>query len=298
MTNYYKYLPTSDEDESWGLHVLNAGCNRICKNEIYPSVQHPSHHYFTWNKGRILEEFQIIYIAKGEGIFESAGNRKSIVREGTILLLFPGEWHRFKPNIKTGWDEYWVGFKGPIMENLVQQKFFHQRKPILHIGIHESVINLMLEIIEKTKNEKTGYQPMVAGIVMHLLGQIHTLVRQSNFKAEDITESIINKARIIFRTHIDQEITIENVAEELNVSYAWFRKAFKAYSGIAPHQYLLQLKIEKAKELLADPSMQIKEVSFSLNFKSTFYFSKLFKEKTGSSPAEFRKKWNIQNDLF
>lgn len=290
MTNYYKYLPSSDEDESWGLHILNTGCNRIVQHEIYPSVQHPSHHYFTWNKGRILDEFQLIYIAKGEGIFESASCRKSIIKEGTILLLLPGEWHRFKPDEKTGWDEYWVGFKGPIMDNLVQQKFFSRSKAILQIGIHEGIINAMLEIIEKTRNEKTGYQPLVAGIVMHLLGQIHSLVRQRKFKAEDITESIISKARVIFRANIDQDICIEKVAEELNVSYSWFRKAFKAYSGIAPHQYLLQLKIEKAKAFLADPSVQIKEISFLLNFKSTFYFSKLFKEKTGSSPAAFRKK--------
>lgn len=289
MINYYKYLPTSDADESWGLYVLNAGCNRIPENEIYPSVQHPAHHYFTWNKGRVLDEFQIIYIAKGEGVFESASCRKTIIKEGTILLLFPGEWHRFKPNEKKGWDEYWVGFKGPIMANLIQQKFFHPRNPVLPLGIVESVTNLMLEIIEKTKNEKTGYQPMVAGIVMHLLGQIHTLVKQNSFKAEDITETIINKARIIFRSGIDQDISIESVATELNVSYAWFRKAFKSYSGIAPHQYLLQLKIEKAKILLADHSKQIKEIAFDLNFKSSFYFSKLFKEKTGLSPEQFRK---------
>ena len=289
MTNYYKYLPTSDEDESWGLHVLNAGCNRISKNEIYPAVQHPAHHYFNWSKGRAFDEYQVIYIAKGEGIFESANCKKSIIKEGTVLLLFPGEWHRSKPNEQTGWDEYWVGFKGPIMENLVRQKFFHQRKAVLSAGIHESIINLMLEIIEKTKYEKTGYQPMVAGIVLHLLGQIHSLTKQNNFKPEDITESIINKARIIFRTNIDRDISIESVAEELNVSYAWFRKSFKAYSGIAPHQYLLQLKIEKAKILLADPSLQIKEIALLLNFKSPFYFSKLFREKTGLSPRAVQK---------
>lgn len=289
MINYYKYLPTSDEDERWGLHVLNAGCNRISKNEIYPAVQHPAHHYFSWSNGRILDEFQVIYIAKGEGIFESASCKKSIIKEGTVMLLFPGEWHRFKPNAKTGWDEYWVGFKGPIMENLVRQHFFYQRKAVLPVGIHESMIHLMLEIIEKTKHEKTGYQPMVAGIVLHLLGQIHSLIKQNNFKPEDITESIINKARIIFRTNIDSDISIESVAEELNVSYAWLRKSFKAYSGIAPHQYLLQLKIEKAKILLADPSLQIKEIALLLNFKSPFYFSKLFREKTGLSPDQFRK---------
>lgn len=290
MTNYYKYLPTSAEDLSWGLHVLNTGCNRISANEVYPAVHHPAHHYFTWDKGRILDEFQLIYITKGEGVFESVSCKKSAITEGSVLLLFPGEWHRFKPTEKTGWDEYWVGFKGPIMDNLVAHHFFSRQKPVVNIGIHENLIHLLLEIIEKTKNEKTGYQPQVAGIVMHLLGEIHSLVKQEYFRTEDNTESIINKARVIFRTQIEQDIDIEKIAAELHVSYAWFRKAFKSYTGIAPHQYLLQLKIEKAKKLLANRSSSIKEIALGLNFESPFYFSKLFREKTGLSPDQFRKK--------
>lgn len=295
MTNYYKYLPTSNEDEKWGLHILNAGCNRIAKGEIYPSIQHPSHHYFTWVQGRTLDEYQVIYISRGEGIFQSSRHRKSVLKDGTILILFPGEWHRFKPNLKTGWDEYWVGFKGPIMDNLIRKGFFQPQKALLQVGIQENLIHLMLEIIEKTKSEKTGYQPLVAGLVMHLLGQIHTIIKQNYYKPEDFTEGIIQKARIILRNQVNSNITIEEVAQQLNVSYAWFRKAFKSYSGIAPHQYFLQLKIEKAKTLLADPSFQIKEVALALHFKSTFYFSKLFKEKTGRSPSEFRKNMEIKN---
>ena len=82
---------------------------------------------------------------------------------------------------------------------------------------------------------------------------------------------------------------MEKIAEELNVSYAWFRKAFKTYTGIAPNQYLLQLKIEKAKMLLLDDTKTIKEIAFGLNFESAFYFSKLFKEKIGISPELYRK---------
>ena len=288
MTNYYKYLPTSSGDESWGLHVLNTGCNRISSGEMYPSTQHPAHHYFNWNKGRILDEYQIIYIAKGEGLFESEGCKQQKVNEGTVLLLFPGEWHRFKPSKQTGWDEYWVGYKGAIMENLVRQRFFCAQKAILHVGVSEGIIDLLEKIIETTKKEKTGYQPLVSGAIVHLLGEIHSIIKQGEFETEDNTESIINKARVIFRTGIDDEMTIENIAEELNVSYAWFRKAFKMYTGIAPHQYLLQLKIEKAKILLGDHSTSIKEIAFNLNFNSAYYFSKLFKEKAGVSPAQFR----------
>jgi AraC-like DNA-binding protein len=289
MINYYKYLPTSSEDEKWGMHVLDAGCNRINPSEIYPSRNHPEHHYFNWYKGRILKEYQIIYVTRGEGFFESDSSQKKAITAGTLILLFPDEWHRFKPNPQTGWDEFWVGFKGTIMEQIVKQEFFHPKNAIWNIGVHEKIINLLIEIIEITKEEKTGYQPLVSGIVLHLLGQVHALAKQRNYKKEDITESIMNRARIIFRTNLDQPVSIKKVAAELNVSYAWFRKAFKAFTGIAPNQYLLQLKIEKAKMLLSENSGPIKEISYALNFESAFYFSKLFKEKTGMSPERFRK---------
>jgi AraC-like DNA-binding protein len=289
MVNYYKYLPTSSEDERWGLHVLNTGCNQIKKHVAYPSPEHPAHHYFNWNKGRIMDEYQIIYITKGEGVFESINCGQQLIKQGTILFLFPGEWHRFKPDSETGWDEFWVGFKGTIIENIEHHHFISKENPILEIGLHDSIIELFINIIDKTKAERTGYQPLVSGIVMHLLGKIHSLTKQQRFHDEDITETIINQARIIFRTNIEQDIPMDKIAEELNVSYAWFRKAFKAYTGISPHQYMLQLKIEKAKMLLLDQSKTIKEIAFGLNFESAFYFSKFFKEKVGISPELYRK---------
>src|SRR4051812_38253085 len=88
MTNYYKYLPTSPEDEKWGLHVLNAGFNSVNPHDAYPAPNHPAHHYFSWENGRVLNEFQIIYISKGNGIFESENYPSTIINEGSILFLF------------------------------------------------------------------------------------------------------------------------------------------------------------------------------------------------------------------
>lgn len=296
MKNYYKYLPTSSEDESWGLHVLNTGYSRINETEIYPSPDHPAYYYFTWNDGRVLNDQHIVYVAKGSGIFESASCKKRIVNEGTILMLFPGEWHRYKPDTKTGWDEYWVGFKGNVIDNIVRQQFFAKENAVIKIGLHEIIIQLFTEIIEKTREEKTGYQPLVSGVVMHLLGVIHSLTKHQNYSIEDITISLISKARFFLRNNVDRPVTMKNVAEELNVSYAWFRKAFKAYTGIAPQQYLIQLRIEKAKTYLSDFSLSIKEIAIRLNFGSISYFSKLFKEKAGVSPDVYRK--NLKIDRF
>lgn len=292
MNNYFKYLPVSDEDISWGLYVLNAGYNRISKLENYPTPGHPSDHYFNWDKGRILEEYQLIYITGGEGIFESKSCKQISIKEGTVILLFPQEWHRFKPHKDTGWDEFWIGFNGDIVSNIVRNKFISPNHCVLTIGIHEHIISLFTEIVEKTRTEQPGYQALVAGMVLHLLGEIYTRTRQEDLKQQDISEALINKSRALLRSYINENVTIESIAEELQVSYSWFRKAFKTYTGIAPHQYLLQLKIERAKILLTDTTKPLKEIAFELGFESSFYFSKLFKLKTKNSPDAYRKQLN------
>lgn len=289
--NYYQYLPLSGDDENWGLSVLNTGCTRIHPYQQYPYTNHPAHHYFNWENGRILNEYQLIYIAQGEGMFESSGMSKSKINEGSVILLFPGEWHRFKPNADTGWDEYWVGFKGDVIDNLIKKRFFHPEEALLHAGFREEIIILLTEIIEHTKVEKTGYQPLISGAVLHLLGYIHSLTRQKIFENESMVEIIVDKARVLLRTKIDEDVTMQKIADELQVSYAWFRKMFKRYTGIAPQQYLIQLKIEKAKMLLGIPSKSVKEVAYELNFESYYYFSKLFKERVGLSPDQYKKKY-------
>ena len=289
MINYYRYLPLSEEDQNWGLSILNAGCTRIKANEDYPYRQHPGHHYFTWSKGRVLDEYQVIYIIGGSGSFESASVAETAVCPGTIILLFPGEWHRFKPDRRTGWDEYWVGFKGEVADNLFRRQFFTPASALLPIGFSSEIVDLLSSIIEQTRAERPGYQPFVSGMLLHLLGGVYSLNRQRCFDPADGVAIKIEQAITLLRSKLDEDISIPEIAEELNVSYAWFRKWFKLYTGLAPQQYLIQLKMEKAKALLADPGNSIKGIAYQLRFEHPLYFSKLFKEKVGLSPELYRK---------
>lgn len=288
MENYQKYLPLSPDEINWGLSVLNAGVHSIQKDEPYPSKNHPLLHYFNWDNGRVLDEYQLIYISKGSGDFESASCKKVRINEGTIILLFPGEWHRFKPNPQTGWDEFWVGCQGKIIQNIEKKKYINRAYPILEIGLNEQIIKLFTAIIEKTKTEKMGYQFYISGIVIHLLGLLQYEAKQLDYKSNDYVESIITKSQVMFRKMVNKNVRMENIAIELNVGYAWFRKAFKNYTGISPKQYLLQLRIEQAKLMLSDNSKPVKEIAFELNFESTSFFSKQFKLKTGKSPVTYR----------
>ncbi len=296
MLNFYRYLPLSDQDEEWGLSVLNAGCTSIKPNQSYPYKEHPAHHYFNWENGRILNEFQLVYITCGEGIFESSSLEKTIIKEGSVIFLFPGEWHRYKPSEDTGWDEYWVGFKGQIAENIFEGSFFSRKKPVQFIGFKEEIVALLIELMEQTKKEIPGYQPLISGAVLYILGKIHAVCKQQKIQREDNVHLIINKAIVLLRTRMDEQIAMQDIAAELQVSYAWFRKMFKLYTGMAPQQYLIQLKIEKAKLLLNNLNKSVKEIAYELNFEYPLNFSKLFKEKVGLSPGQYRKKFIITKE--
>lgn len=289
MNNYYKYLPVSKEDEDWGLCVLNAGCTHIGSASSYPLYDHPECHNFRWQTGRVLNEYQLIYITKGQGYFESDSFKETLVKSGTIIVLFPGERHRYKPSNNTGWDEYWIGFKGKIMDELVEKNFFKREMPCITLGFNEQVFNLFDSIIEKTKTEDSGYQAVISGAILHLLGCIHAVNKGNSIQSED-KRVIIDKARLLFRSNVTNSFTPEQAAQELMIGYSYFRKLFRTYTGISPGQFYIQLKMEKAKVLLCDPRIPIKEIAHELKFGSYFYFSKLFKEKTGITPTAFRLK--------
>ncbi|UKT64879.1 AraC family transcriptional regulator [Pedobacter mucosus] len=287
MNNFFNYLSLNIEDDQWGLSVLNAGCTQIDSASAYPLEKHPDEYHFKWNTGRILNEYQLIYVTKGEGIFESDSFDKAIVKSGTVIILFPGERHRYMPRLDTGWNEYWIGFKGRIMDDLVERKVFSPKQPCIYLGYNEQAFTLLNSIIEKTNNEHIGYQPQISGATLHLLGFIHSIDKEVNAQ-KDEKNTLIEKAKLLFRSNITNSYSPEQAANELSIGYSHFRKLFKLSTGISPGQYYIQLKIDKAKEMLRDHKIPIKEIAYELKFDSYFYFSKLFKDKTGFTPSAFR----------
>ncbi|PTQ96587.1 AraC family transcriptional regulator [Mucilaginibacter yixingensis] len=289
MISQFKYLPISDRDKSWGLYVVNAGASQIPPDMQYPPAGHPAKHHFSWERGRILNEYQLIYISQGKGIFESKHVKSVTIEAGTIILLFPSEWHRFKPYPNTGWHEFWVGFDGTIAQDLVSKNFFSIKHPVLNLGFHAELLDLFRAIASTVDLELPGYQQLASGMTFHLLGLVTELLQKQRVKHANISSYQIEKALTLLRKSVDSDISMEVIASEVNLGYSKFRKDFKMHTGMAPHQYLMQLKLDHAKTLLSSTNTAIKEISSKLGFQSEFHFSKLFKNKTGKSPLKYRQ---------
>jgi len=296
MHKNVNYLVTNEEDDLWGLTVTTVGQQEIKSNEKYPPISHPSGYFFNVEKGRILNEFQLLYITNGNGVFTFGNNKQSeLISEGKMFFLMPGVWHTYQPLENSGWKEYWIGFKGTIIEKIVTEGFFLNRLPVFNIGFSERIIDLYLKAIEIANEERAGYQQALAGIVMHIIGLMYYRDKTRGFENEDLI-SKINKAKVIMRESVYKNIFAEDIAKMLNISYSGFRRAFKEFTGTSPSKYMMELKLNEAKFLLSTSIQSVKNISYSLNFENPEYFSVFFKKRTGITPVEYRNAVEIKTN--
>jgi len=287
LKNEIFYPTIHEEDEKMGIVVTTSGFQLASANRSYPPKGHPKTHNFHYQTGRILNEYQIIYITSGEGVFSSNDTQEIVLKEGTIFILFPGMWHSYRPLPEIGWEAYWVGFRGDFIKNLTENGFLIQKNPFYNVGYNEAIVKLFQEINENLKREEPGSQALLGGIVIHLLGALFHFRKNEVFSNKAFI-SLINKAKVIMREHVSSNITAEEIAMKLNMGYSWFRRTFKEYTGFSPSQFMIQLRIQKAKELLAQTNDSVKQIALQLNFESTGYFSVFFKRETDLSPLEYR----------
>ena len=267
--------------------VTTVGMQSIAPNASYPAMQHPDTYDFKPQNGRVLDEFQIVYITEGGGYFESHSVARRRVEAGTVILLFPNEQHSYAPDTQVGWSEFWIGFKGEIAERILSAGFVSPKEAIIELGLSNSLIGLYRDAIRLAERERIASQQLLSGVVVHMLGHILYKSRSLGDGANR-TEDIVNEARQLMRERIHHSLHVQDIAEEMGVGYSWFRQSFKRVTGISPAQYMLRLLTSRAKELLMLESYTITEVADMLGFESVGQFSTLFRKIEGLTPRQFR----------
>jgi AraC-like DNA-binding protein len=286
---FYRYLPISRRDRIWGLYVTTVGEARIAPHTLYPPGGHPKGFAFDWQHGRALDCFGLLYISSGRGKFESKPNISVSLEAGHAFLLFPGVWHRYTPDPETGWHEHWIGFDGETARNWRRHRFISPHNPVLKVGAEDTVLAAFSQVMQATRANHPALQQVLAGAAASLVGLFYS-AQQGQPVTETQTPNAIALAIARIQNEYALPLDMDRLAQELGVSYSWFRSRFAAHTGLSPHQYLLEFRLAHARSLLAETNLSVKQIALETGFEDEHYFSRLFRHKLSLTPSQWRSR--------
>ncbi len=288
IRNYFSYLPENRICAAWGCTVTALGRTCIQAGSSYPPQQHPDDRHFIWERGRIIDAFQIVQITHGRGIFESARTQgPQTIKAGSLFLLFPSVWHRYAPDSGAGWTEHWVECRGHAFDNALAAGSLSPDHPIQ--AANRDLAHVFNEIHAWSARDALANQGVISTLGLQLLA---LLLHENTPDNTNQEAALIQRAMMFMLERCHEPLNMPQLARELNVGYTRFRELFKAHAHTSPKQYHLRIRLNRARDLLRNTDKPLKEIAQLLGFHSAFHFSCQFRAAQCLSPRAWR------NSLF
>ena len=222
-------------------------------------------------------------------------NTEYHVKKGEMLLIEPFDGIYGVPcNNKT---------LGKYMHIAVKKEFFREiaseatgEESFVFKCIQENYSNRLLDLIGEFQLELMNYglscpqmiRSLSTQIVFQLIRDLHTQEKNSRGKIRRDNQ-YINKAILFMEENYQTNISIKDICDLIYLSPYHFKRIFKEHTGRTPHRYLMDIRLEKAKELLVTKGHSIEDIARLCGFINSGHFAVAFKRGTKLSPSEYRK---------
>jgi AraC-like DNA-binding protein len=285
--NYFRYFRPQSAAAPWGLAVTAAGYTEVAPGAPYPPTRHPADHDFDWERGRTLDALQVVLISNGAGSFESRPTGRRKVTAGSAFIVLPGVWHRYRPDRRMGWTESWVELRGSAVGRLRQagvlQAAAAVRRQTDAVGLNEALDS----VHARARSAGRGFDPELAALALGVLAAWWRVGEARPVQTQTL-RAIVEAERYL-AAHHTEPVNVRALALRLGVAYSHFRRQFREHTGYAPWQYVLRLRLVRARRLLAVGDAPLENIAAELGFSSAFHFSCAFKQAFGLAPDHWRR---------
>lgn len=221
----------------------------------------------------------IHYVISGQGFFNNHP-----VYSGQGFLITPGMSEQYFPDSNNPWEFIWIIFdNSPIADRIFKEYNADPQTSIFEYSNTSLLIQSKNMI--KENNNKIYSSPELYEIFLHIFNN-HNITYSNKKDCETI---YYNYAVKFINANVFRKIQVNEIVKMLGISQPYLYNIFMKKASVSPKKYIDFVKLEKAKGLLLETSMQLTEIANSIGIEDCITFSKFFKKNIGMSPTNFRK---------
>lgn len=245
--------------------------------------------------------FEISIILQGESLY-LIDNEWRTVRSGDILLFNPGVDHAEKQLLNTYSHQLHIGIRNFKLHGLAQNHFPTTQSLLSMQDSQLKIFDKAWQLIEEFNQQQTNFNLMGKALVMEMMILILRILEKKERLSDETQASqndrmhqVVQLIMTYMENNYAKDISIEQLATLYYVSPTYLSKIFKDLTGFSPINYLIQIRLKKAHELLMTDDLTVKEVAKAVGYEDAYHFSKSFKKHFGTSPSLVKKQENANS---
>ncbi|HEM6136868.1 TPA: AraC family transcriptional regulator [Streptococcus suis] len=237
----------------------------------------------------IRDNYVLHFITNGKGKITIDGETTNL-QAGDLFVLPKNQSIFYQADENEPWTYTWVGFSGSRAETILSQTRLLE-KYFLHSHLESEILKKMIDI----NQTEVQSLPMITELILigHLNQLLAALVQEfpndSLKEASTLAKTYVHHAIKIIHSQYNSPVKVSAIAEKLALSRSYLYKIFKQETGYSIKDYIVQVKMNHACQLLANPDLSITEIANSVGYQDPLTFSSAFKNQYHQSPSDYRK---------
>lgn len=267
QAEYSTYLTPSQRHRRLGLAALGAG---------WHSTEQDGMH---WD-ARVLDCYALHVVTRGSGWIET-GRRprpRLPIRAPAAFWLFPGLVHSYRPE-DSGWTVAWVLFDGPAAPEYEALGLLDRAAPVVPLVDAAQVRTLFQDLFSTVRAREQLFE-ITAGTL------VHRLVQAVGAGGRQLR---VSRAVRELDEHALEPVSLREHAQRIGLSEHELREEVRCATGSTPKDYILRLRLNAAKDLLAATDRPVAQIAQAVGYDDPAYFTRLFARRVGRSPTAFRR---------
>ena len=243
---------------------------------------------------------ELVYILSGKGRCR-VDDVMYDIEEGDLVMLNPRQMNQFFPREDgTPATEFFIGFTDIQRPGVLPNYVRKETEPVI-LHTTGELRQKLFKICSSMEAESAVYRPGRYFMLKTYLMQIILLVIRERVKPVEVKNGVafesVSKKHVVehilnyFEDHYHEKVSLEQIAENMYLSPFYISKIFKSETGDTPIRHLINIRLERAYELLEKgESGSIQEIAAMVGYEDAYHFSKLFKKKYGIPPSMVKKR--------